>query len=86
MEETSFEPGDVVMLKSGGSAMTVVQIDGPHAHCIWITDEDEEIRTAAIPTVALVTVELEEDDEDEKEPESDEDEEDATEGDDEDKG
>lgn len=85
MEETSFEPGDVVMLKSGGSAMTVVEIDGPHAHCIWMTDEDEEIRTAAIPTVALITVELEEDDEDESETE-DGSEEDETDGDDEDKG
>lgn len=33
-----FQPGDVVMLKSGGPAMTVTKTDDLLADCIWFSD------------------------------------------------
>jgi Uncharacterized small protein (DUF2158) len=35
----ALEPGDVVVLKSGGHAMTVVSVDEEDIDCLWIGDD-----------------------------------------------
>ena len=75
----AFEPGDVVVLKSGGQPMTVVAASEEDITCIWL-GEDGELFREAIPSVALESLHADEDDEDEEEDdeedEHDEDEED----------
>jgi uncharacterized protein YodC (DUF2158 family) len=78
----ALEPGDVVMLKSGGHSMTVVSVDEEDIDCLWIGDDGQMFRQS-IPAVALTLVEsLEIDEADETdEDEETEDEEDEDEGD-----
>jgi len=55
--------GDVVILKSGGQAMTVIGVDKDQAECIWMGEEGDLFRES-IPAVALeVARELEAGDE-----------------------
>jgi uncharacterized protein YodC (DUF2158 family) len=72
----AFEPGNVVMLKSGGHSMTVVSVDENDIDCLWVGDDGELFRQT-IPAVALTVVEMFEPDgtEDEAEQEEDEEEE-----------
>jgi uncharacterized protein YodC (DUF2158 family) len=84
MEKTmAFEPGDVVILKSGGQPMTVVSASEDDITCIWLGEEGELFRES-IPAVALESLHADEDEEDEDEDEDDEehdeDEEDEEEG------
>ena len=76
----AFEPGDIVMLKSGGQPMTVVATSEDEITCLWIGDEGELFRES-IPVVALESVASDDDeDEDEHEDEDvDEDDEDEDE-------
>lgn len=53
----AFEPGDVVMLKSGGHSMTVVSVGDEDVDCLWVSDDGELFRQS-IPTVALTAVEI----------------------------
>jgi len=53
----AFEPGDVVMLKSGGHSMTVVSIDEEDIDCLWVSDDGELFRQS-IPAVALALVDI----------------------------
>ncbi len=53
----AFEPGDVVMLKSGGHSMTVVSVGDEDVDCLWVGDDGELFRQS-IPTVALTAVEI----------------------------
>ena len=76
----TFAAGDVVFLKSGGEAMTVVAIEDGEAMCLWTGDEGDLFREM-IPTVALQTAQSAEE-EAEQEEDEDEDSED-TESDDE---
>lgn len=63
----AFEPGDVVMLKSGGHSMTVVAIEEDDIDCLWVGDDGQMFRQT-IPAVALTVVEgLDIDDSDEAE-------------------
>ncbi len=63
----TFAAGDVVFLKSGGEAMTVVAIEDGEAMCLWTGDEGDLFREM-IPTVALQTAQsAEEEDGDEDE-------------------
>ncbi|MEP9349600.1 DUF2158 domain-containing protein [Xanthobacter sp. KR7-225] len=73
----AFTPGDIVQLKSGSPALTVVGVEGDEVKVFWYADEVGEFRTLTIPAVALESLELDDfaDDEDEEE-EEDEDEED----------
>jgi uncharacterized protein YodC (DUF2158 family) len=49
--------GEVVRLKSGGPAMTILEKQGPHtADCAWFAEV--EVRTASFPVVALEVVHL----------------------------
>jgi uncharacterized protein YodC (DUF2158 family) len=86
----ALEPGDVVMLKSGGHTMTVVAVDEEDIDCLWIGDDGQMFRQS-IPAIALTVVEgleLDEPDEadedEEAEDEEDEDEEEDGDEDDED--
>jgi hypothetical protein len=71
----TFEPGQVVTLKSSSQPMTVVAIAAEDIDCVWIGDEGEYFRES-IPAVALIAVESEEDEaedgEDEDEDEAEE--------------
>jgi uncharacterized protein YodC (DUF2158 family) len=76
----AFEPGDVVMLKSGGPSMTVVSAAEDEITCLWFGEEGELFREA-IPAVALEPIFStaddaadEDEDDDEEEDEGDEDE------------
>ena len=64
----AFEPGDVVFLKSGGSAMTVAAVGGDGVDCLWLGEEGDLFRET-IPTVALMIAadSAEEEDHDEDE-------------------
>jgi uncharacterized protein YodC (DUF2158 family) len=49
----AFEPGDVVVLKSGGLAMTVAAVEEDSVECLWLGEEGELFRES-IPSVALI--------------------------------
>ena len=51
----TFEPGQVVTLKSGSQAMTVVSVADEDVDCVWIGEEGEFFRQA-IPAVALTAI------------------------------
>lgn len=61
--------GDVVMLKSGGQALTVIEIEDGQATCVWI-GEDGDFFRERIPELALTALaidDLEEDDDEDSE-------------------
>lgn len=67
----TIEAGAVVVLKSGGMAMTVVSADDDAAECVWCGEEGELFRET-IPTVALmIAVEKDEDEEEDEEEDED---------------
>jgi uncharacterized protein YodC (DUF2158 family) len=65
------KPGDVVMLKSGGQALTVAEVNDTGAECVWI-GEDGDLFRETPPFVVLERVEIEVDDEEHDEHEDDE--------------
>jgi uncharacterized protein YodC (DUF2158 family) len=75
------KPGDVVMLKSGGQALTVAEVNDKEAECVWIGDDGDLFRET-LPLVVLERAEIEietsdeDDDEEELADEDGEDEED----------
>jgi len=56
--------GDVVMLKSGGQPLTVVEVKEDEALCLWMGMEGDLYRDT-LPLAALAQVEEEEEDEEE---------------------
>jgi uncharacterized protein YodC (DUF2158 family) len=78
------KPGDVVMLKSGGQALTVAEVNDTGAECVWIGDDGDLFRET-LPLVVLEHAEIEVADEEHDEHEDDESSEDEDEEDDEDK-
>ena len=60
----TFAAGNIVVLKSGGPAMTVISTAGDDVECVWIGDLGELFRHA-IPAVALESAIDEDDIEDE---------------------
>lgn len=54
-------PGDIVQLKSGGPALTVVGEDGDNIRVLFFSDENGEFREASLPAFALEPVEYEDD-------------------------
>jgi uncharacterized protein YodC (DUF2158 family) len=54
MPPMSFQPGDVVFLKSGGQSMTVAAITDENVECIWLGEEGDLFRQP-IPAVALTS-------------------------------
>jgi uncharacterized protein YodC (DUF2158 family) len=50
--DTSFQPGDLVRLRSGGPAMTVDSIKGNQVDCFW-TGLDGELNAESFPIDVL---------------------------------
>ena len=75
------KPGDVVMLKSGGHPLSVVEVKDGNVACVWMGNEGDLFRE----TLPLAVLELAEPDtsDDEEEDEEDDEEEDDDEEDDE---
>ena len=65
------KPGDVVMLKSGGQALTVAEVNDSGAECVWIGDDGDLFRET-LPFVVLERAEIEVADEDHDEHEDEE--------------
>jgi uncharacterized protein YodC (DUF2158 family) len=64
--KSAFEPGNVVMLKSGGQALTVVSITAQGVQCIWI-GEAGDLFNATLPAVALEVFDMDMETDDEPE-------------------
>ena len=72
------KPGDVVILKSGGHPLSVVEVNGDKIACVWMGNEGDLFRET-LPLAVLEPVEPsddEDEDDDEEEDEDDEEEED----------
>jgi len=65
----TFAAGDVVVLKSGGIAMTVIEVEDEEAVCLW-TGEDGDLFRESIPMIALLAAHALDEDEDNAEEES----------------
>jgi uncharacterized protein YodC (DUF2158 family) len=67
------KPGDVVILKSGGHPLSVVEVNGDNVACMWMGNEGDLFRE----TLPLAVLELADtsDDEDEGDEEEEDDEE-----------
>ena len=52
------KPGDVVVLKSGGQALTVAEVNDKDAKCVWIGDDGDLFRET-LPLVVLERAEVE---------------------------
>jgi uncharacterized protein YodC (DUF2158 family) len=66
------KPGDVVILKSGGHPLSVVEVNDGKVVCVWMGNEGDLFRET-LPLAVLELAEPEhEDDEDEDEDEDDE--------------
>lgn len=73
----TFSQGDIVNVKSGGPALTVLSVDGDHVKCLFFSEELGEFKETVIPSFALETYEEDEgEDEDNEKLASDEDDED----------
>ncbi|MCA0399386.1 MAG: YodC family protein [Proteobacteria bacterium] len=65
-----FKIGDVVQMKSGGPAMSVVSTTDEKAECLWFAEGSETFQRDTFPMACLEAVEFEEeDDEDDGEDE-----------------
>ena len=72
----TLKAGDVVVLKSGGQALTVADVTDEMVECIWIGEEGDLFREKLPASVLeLVTIDMseEEDEEDDEDSEEDED-------------
>jgi uncharacterized protein YodC (DUF2158 family) len=70
----TFEPGEVIALKSGGPALTVLAHEGDMVKAIFFSDEIGEFRETSLPVIAVEHAELDEEEEDEDDAEGSEDE------------
>jgi uncharacterized protein YodC (DUF2158 family) len=78
------KPGDVVMLKSGGHPLTVVEVNDDKVECLWMGGDGDLFRET-LPLVALESTEIDPED-DEEEDDEEEDDEDEDEGEEDDDG
>ena len=69
---TPMQPGDIVQLKSGGPALTVIGVEGDGVRCLFFSDEIGDFREATIPAFALDTFEFSDAEDDAEEVEDDE--------------
>lgn len=72
----TFNQGDIVNVKSGGPALTVLSITNEQVTCLFYSEELGEFKQAVIPTFALEAYDDEagDEDDDRTSPEDDEDE------------
>jgi uncharacterized protein YodC (DUF2158 family) len=49
----TFEPGDVVTLKSGGPTMTVIGVKEDGVQCMWYAEASDEVKTAGVPAICV---------------------------------
>jgi uncharacterized protein YodC (DUF2158 family) len=76
------KPGDVVILKSGGHPLSVVEVNEDKVACVWMGNEGDLFRET-LPLAVLELVDTDDDDEDDDD-EDDEDEDDEEEAEDDD--
>jgi uncharacterized protein YodC (DUF2158 family) len=72
------KPGDVVMLKSGGHPLSVVEVKDGNVACVWMGNEGDLFRET-LPLAVLERAEPDTSDDDEEEEEDDEEEDDEEE-------
>ena len=73
------KPGDVVILKSGGHPLSVVEVNEGNVSCVWMGNEGDLFRETlplAVLELADTSDDEEENEEDDEEDDEDEDEED----------
>lgn len=80
----AFEAGEVVVLKSGGMAMTVAAVGDDGVQCLWLGEDGDLFRETLPPSVLELVPAAGPEDDDEDESEDDED--DADDEEDEDEG
>jgi uncharacterized protein YodC (DUF2158 family) len=68
------KPGDVVILKSGGHPLSVVEVNDGKVVCVWMGNEGDLFRET-LPLAVLELAEHETDDDEEEEEDDDEDDE-----------
>ena len=51
-EAPNFTAGDLVVLRSGGPMLTIAEISGEHARCIWF-DNSDMLQRAELPLSCL---------------------------------
>jgi uncharacterized protein YodC (DUF2158 family) len=71
-EIMDLKPGDVVILKSGGHPITVVEVNHDAVSCLWMGGEGDLFRET-LPLAVLELAEIEGDDEEDDEEEAEED-------------
>lgn len=76
---TTFEPGDVVQLKSFGPAMTVISVSAEGVQVLWYAEADDDVKTHVIPAIALEKITVLDDKDDDDDDEEDDDDEDEDE-------
>jgi uncharacterized protein YodC (DUF2158 family) len=71
----TFEPGDVVTLKSGGPTMTVIGVKEDGVQCMWYAEASDEVKTAVVPAICVekATAFVYEDEDEDEENDDDED-------------
>jgi uncharacterized protein YodC (DUF2158 family) len=78
------KPGDVVILKSGGHPLSVVEVNEGNVTCVWMGNEGDLFRET-LPLAVLELAEHDTSDDDEEEEEEEDDEEDDEDEDEDDK-
>jgi uncharacterized protein YodC (DUF2158 family) len=77
------KPGDVVVLKSGGHPLSVVEVNGGNVACVWMGNEGDLFRET-LPLAVLELVDADDDEEEEDDEEEDDEDEDEDEDEEED--
>ena len=67
------KPGDVVILKSGGHPLSVVEVNEDKVACVWMGNEGDLFRET-LPLAVLELVDADDEDEDDDEEDDDEEE------------
>ena len=67
------KPGDVVILKSGGHPLSVVEVNDDTVACVWMGNEGDLFRET-LPLAVLELVDTDDEDEDDDEEDDDEEE------------
>ncbi len=67
------KPGDVVILKSGGHPLSVVEVNDDTVACVWMGNEGDLFRET-LPLAVLELVDTDDEDEDDEEDDDDEEE------------